>query len=45
VEIYQLALAATVGDTGPVVVVGLVDLQQVQPLQLAGGMVERAALF
>ena len=45
-ETHQLlALAVTVEDIDPGAVLGLVGLQQVQPLQLPGGMVERAALF
>jgi hypothetical protein len=44
-EIYQLEALAAVEVTGPVVVVVLVDLRRRQPVQLAGGLVERAALF
>ena len=44
-EIYQLEALATVEVTGPVVVVVLVDLRRRQPVQLAEGQGERAALF
>jgi hypothetical protein len=45
VEAQQLEAVVTVEATGPGAVLGLVGLQQVQPLQLPGGMVEKAALF